>query len=343
MQDEKHTEIRHFQKKVWIVVGVIAVTVILLWIFKATFNVFLLILAGVLIALYFHGLSNLIQRKLNLSKQWSLPIAIIGSFVLLALFFWLAGSKVNQQVQQLSQTLPSTIQQAKQQLNQSPIGQQVLQRISSGGNMQKASDSLKMFFSSTFGVLGDIYVVLFLGLFFTAAPQTYINGFIKLFPAQSRGRTNDIIFKVGHTLTKWLKGQLFAMLVVAVLTTIGLLTIGVPMAFILALIAGILNFIPNFGPLIAMIPAVLVGLLQGPNVALMVIGLYVVVQVLESNLITPQIQKRMIEIPPALIILSQLFMGVLTGGWGLVLATPIVAILMVVIQELWVKKQDAKS
>jgi predicted PurR-regulated permease PerM len=148
---------------------------------------------------------------------------------------------------------------------------------------------------------------------------------------------------VGHTLTKWLKGQLFAMLLVAVLTLVGLLIMGVPMALVLALIAGVLNFIPNFGPLIAMIPAVGVGLLQGPTTALMVAGLYILVQVLESNVITPQIQKRLIEIPPALIIISQLFMGVLTGGWGLVLATPLIAIVMVVVQELWVKSQDKEE
>jgi len=303
----------------------------------------LLILAGALVALFFHGLSGLMQKKLNVPVKWSLPVAVIGSFILLGLFFWLAGSTISQQAQQLSQTLPSTIQSAKQQLSQSPIGQQVLQRVSSGGNMQKASATLKTFFSSTFGVLGDIYVILFLSLFFTAAPKTYINGFVNVFPVKSRDRAKEVVMKIGQTLTKWLKGQLLAMLVVAVLTAIGLLIIGVPMAFTLALIAGILNFIPNFGPLIAMIPAVLVGFLQGPTTALLVAGLYILVQVLESNVITPQIQKRLIEIPPASIILAQLFMGVLTGGWGLVLATPLIAILMVVLQELWIKKQDAKS
>lgn len=115
------------------------------------------------------------------------------------------------------------------------------------------------------------------------------------------------------------------------------------MAFTLAIIAGLLNFIPNFGPLIAMAPAVMVALMQGPTTALLVAGLYIVVQVIESNFITPQVQKRLIELPPALIIIAQLLMGVLTGGWGLLLATPLMAILMVLVQELWVKKQDAKE
>jgi predicted PurR-regulated permease PerM len=60
----------------------------------------------------------------------------------------------------------------------------------------------------------------------------------------------------------------------------------------------------------------------------------------ESNLITPQIQKKMISMPPALIIIAQLFMGVLTGGWGLILATPFTALIIVIVQETWIKKQE---
>jgi predicted PurR-regulated permease PerM len=87
-----------------------------------------------------------------------------------------------------------------------------------------------------------------------------------------------------------------------------------------------------------MIPAGLVGLMQSPTIALLVAGLYIVVQVVESNIITPQIQKRLIEIPPGLIIIAQLLMGVLTGGWGLLLATPLIAILMVTLNVVWISK-----
>jgi predicted PurR-regulated permease PerM len=131
---------------------------------------------------------------------------------------------------------------------------------------------------------------------------------------------------------------MFAMLIVFTLTAIVLTILGMPMAIALALIAGLLNFIPNFGPLLAMIPAVLIALTQGANKAILVAVLYILIQILESNIITPSIQKKLINIPPALTILAQLFMGILTGGWGLVLATPLVAILMVVVQETYVKR-----
>lgn len=325
-----------FKQKVLIV----ALVVVIIWIIKATFSVLLLILAGAMLALYFRGLSGLLHRKLHLTTKITLPVAVIGSLLLLVGFFYLAGNEINHQVQQLSDTLPATIDNAKRRLSETALGNQIVERVSSRENVQKATATIQSFFRTTFGVLGDVYIVLFIGIFFTVSPNTYIKGFLSLFTSGARPKAKNVTHQVGSTLTKWLKGKLFAMLVVAVLTSIGLKIIDVPMAFILAIIAGLLNFIPNFGPLIAMVPAALVGLLQGPTTALLIIGLYLLVQFLESNLITPQIQKKLIQIPPALIIIAQLFMGVFAGGWGLILATPVVAILITVVKELWVKKQQ---
>lgn len=334
---------KEFRKRVWTAAGIVALVIVLLWILKAIFNVLLLILAGALIALYFQGVSGLLHTRIGLPRKWSLPISVIGSLLLLIGFFWLAGSKIQKQAAQLSETLPATVQKVREQLNKSTIGRKVLEQASSSSNMQKTTSIAQSFFRSTFGVLGDVYVVLFLSIFFTAGPRAYVSGFLKLIPPNAKPRADHVITTVGATLTKWLKGQILAMLIVAVLTLIGLMIIGVPMALVLALIAGLLNFIPNFGPLIAMIPAVLVGLMQSPTTALLVAGLYILVQVLESNLVTPQIQKKLISIPPALIIISQLIMGVLTGGWGLVLATPLVAMVIVIVRELYVKQLHGKA
>lgn len=331
-----------FLKKAWIATSVLALTIIVLWILKATFNVLLLLLAGALIALYFQGLAGLLHRKLHLPQKWSVLVSVISSLILLVGFFWFAGSSIQQQAADLANTLPSAVANFKQQLSQNPIGQQVLQKATSGNTTEKATAVAQSFFRSTFGVLGDIYVVLFLGIFFTVSPKIYVQGFLKLIPPSRKKKASDVVHTIGASLTKWLKGKLFAMLIVAVLTAIGLLVIGVPMAFTLALIAGILNFIPNFGPLIAMIPAVLIALMQGPTTALFVAGLYIFIQTLESNVITPQIQKKLINIPPALIVIAQLLMGVLTGGWGLLLATPLMLIIMLAVQELYIKPMEAK-
>jgi predicted PurR-regulated permease PerM len=342
MREPQVNDMQVFKNKVWAAVGIVAFAVIGLWIFAKTFNVLLLVLIGILIAIFFHGLSGLIRKYTGI-KKGSLLISILLTVILLVLFFWLAGNSVQQQVNELSQTLPAAIENAKEKLNNNTIGKKITDQAGSAETKKKLSGLMQTFFKSTFGVLGDLYVVIIIGIFFTAGYRTYLSGLMKLFPAGKKQRAQDIIEKAGDTLKKWLKGQLFAMLVVAVLTAIGLFILGVPMALTLALIAGILNFIPNFGPLIAIIPAALISFMQGPTTALIVIALYMVVQILESSIITPQIQKKMINMPPALIIIAQLVMGIFAGVLGLVLATPIIAIVIVLVNELYVKDEENKE
>ena len=331
---------KSFNRKIWVATAFVALFVIVILIFKATFNVLLLLLAGALIALYFHGLSALLQRKLQMPPTGSKLVSTLGSLALLILFFWFAGDRIQQQAEELSKTLPSAFNELKDQVNDDPFGKKVMDRISSAASEGKLSSAVGSFFSTTFGVFGDLYVILFLGIFFFSSPAVYMEGFLKLIPKPSAPKADYVVRKVRYTLTKWLKGKIFSMLVVFVLTAIGLAVLGIPLWLVLALIAGLLSFVPNFGPLIALIPAVLIGFMQSMTTGFLVLGLYVLVQVLESNLITPQIQKKLINIPPALIILAQLFMGVLSGGWGLVLATPIVAILITLLQELYIKPRE---
>ena len=328
----------NFTKKV----AVVALFVIVLLLLKATFSVLLMILAAVIIALYFQGLAGLIKRNLKLPQGWSMFVSIAGTFLLMIALFWLIGAKVQSQTVALAEKLPGLADQAKAELSQYSWGQKVLDQTS-GQNSQKLMSSLQRFFSSTFGVLGDIYVILFLSIFFTADPKVYKSGIIALVPPRNKEEANDLLKELAHNLKSCFKGKLFSMAVVAVLTGIGLSVLGVPMVFALAIIAGLLNFIPNFGPLIAMFPAVLIGLSQDVNTALIIAGLYIFIQMVESNLITPMIQKKLVSIPPALIIIGQLMVGTVTGYLGIILATPVVLILMVVVNKLYVSKQKNET
>jgi predicted PurR-regulated permease PerM len=327
-----------FQQKVWTVCGITALFVALLWFFMITFNVFLLILAGVLIALFFHGLAGLIQRKLHLPQKASLLVSVISTFIIIILASWFMGSTIQLQITELAKTLPSTVNNAKIQLASTFLGQKFLEKTSWDKVSDQAYGFFSKFFNSTFGVFTDAYIVLFLGLFFTAAPRTYLNGFLKLIPPKAKLEAKYTVERIGFTLTKWLKGQIFAMIAIALLKGIALTILGVPMAIVLALIAGILNFIPNFGPLLSMIPAILIALTQGVDKAIIVAVVYLLLQIIEGNVITPSIQQKLIKLPAALTIVAQLFMGILSGVWGLILATPLVAIFIVVLHETYVKK-----
>lgn len=329
-----------FPKKVWIAGGIISLIVVLLLIVKSVFSVLLLLFAAVLIAVFFRGLSGLIQRKTKWNETVCLIIAIVGALLILISLFGMIGIRVQSQFSELSDQLPEYIQNARAQLDKTMVGQRIVEKLSQPETVQKLEQFGATFFSSTFGILGDIYIVLFLGIFFTTSPRTYTGGIVQLVPLPGRNKARDVFEKLNSNLKKWLKGQLFAMLVIFTLTAIGLLIIGVPLWLPLAILAGLLNFIPNFGPIIAMVPAVLVAFLKGPDTALIVAILYILIQTLESNLITPQVQKKLVDIPPALGIIAQLLIGVFTGGWGLLLATPLILVLMTLVQELYTKPMN---
>jgi len=329
-----------FQKKVWIVTGILALAIIVLLLLKVTFSVFLLVLAGTLIAIFFRGLSNLIQRKTKWKEGICVAISIMSTLLIVAGLFWLMGAKVQGQIAELMETLPKTIDNAKAKLNNSLIGEKIVDKLSSKNSMDKVQVFAGQFFQSTFGVLGDIYVILFIGIFFTISPKTYTKGMVQLIPLKGQEKADQVLNKLGDQLLNWLKGKLFSMFVVFVLTGIGLAIIGIPLWLVLALLAGLISFIPNFGPLLALIPALLVALMQSPQTAALVAGLYILIQFIESNFITTLVQKKLLNMPPALIIIAQLIMGALTGAWGLVLATPLIVIVIVLVQELYIKNRS---
>jgi predicted PurR-regulated permease PerM len=113
--------------------------------------------------------------------------------------------------------------------------------------------------------------------------------------------------------------------------------LGVPLPFMMGLITGLLAFIPNIGGLIAVTLASLLALPQGLSTVAWVIGLYCAMQLVESYVLTPLIQKRQVSLPPALLIGFQAFMGLVFGFLGLMVASPLLAVGMVVVNQLYVK------
>lgn len=329
-----------YSKKVWIAGGIFALLVILLLLFKTLFSIFLLTLAGALFAIYFHGCSGFFKKHLHIPSAWSLALSIAINIILFIAFFWFVGARLQQQVSSLTDTLPKTIDNAKAYLQKNTVGSKALDYLNSSGNSQKTMSIVKKFFSSSFGILSDVYIILLLGMFFIASPFTYKKGFVHLLPPKAKDIGVELLDQIHNVLKNWIKGQLFGFLFIAVLTGIGLWALGMPLVLTLALIAGLLNFIPNFGPIIALVPAELIGLMQGTTTAIMVLCLYTLIQIVQSAVTQPLIQKKMVSVPPALIIFGQVAMGLLGGFWGVLLATPVVAIIMTVVNKLYVDEQS---
>jgi predicted PurR-regulated permease PerM len=193
------------------------------------------------------------------------------------------------------------------------------------------------FVPAVFGVLTNILFVVIFGIFLAANPKLYQRGLLQLFPQSKRERVQEVLNALGHTLRGWLLAQLVSMVVIGVLVALGLWWLGMPFVLSLAFIAFLLEFIPTVGSFLSAAPAVLIAFTQSPTMALWVLLFYLVVQTVEGNLLMPLIQQRVVHLPPALTLLTILIMGTLFGFLGLLVATPLLAVILVLVKMLYLE------
>ena len=140
-------------------------------------------------------------------------------------------------------------------------------------------------------------------------------------------------------LRAWLVGQLAAVVLIALTTWAGLALIGMPGAVLLGMQAGLVNFIPYLGPVVAAVPILLAATAQGTSMVLWALGVHVVIQTIEGYVLAPLIQRRAVDLSPVLSLAAVLLFGALLGAMGVALATPLVAVLQVAVMRLYVEDQ----
>ncbi|MBX6362591.1 MAG: AI-2E family transporter [Gemmatimonadetes bacterium] len=197
--------------------------------------------------------------------------------------------------------------------------------------------------NTVLGVLIGFVTLLFAGIYLAVNPSTYLAGMVRLAPRSSRPRLRGALEEVGATLRHWMVGAVTAMTVIGVMTGVGVWLLGVPAPYALALLAGLLEFIPIYGPILSAVPAILLALTVSLSKALWVVVLYIGIQHVESSLIHPLIMKRAVELPPALMILFQALMAILFGFLGLLLAVPLLSAMIVVVRRLYVEPEADRS
>ena len=330
-------ENRTYIQKVWLTVGIVALLVSAILIARVAFNVLLMIMAGSLIATYFHGLADFIERRTKWKRSFAMLFGVTLTFIILGLIFWFMGTLIQEQISQLSKTLPQTVAHLREKLGQSDLGRQILEAT---GNKPSGNifDTARSVFTTSFGVLGDLYIILFLGIFFTTNPSIYKDGLLLLVPPRGKKMGHQIMDRISLSLKGWLKGMMVSMVLVAVMIGVGLSIVGIPGALVLGLLTGILEIVPTLGSVIAMIPGTLLGLTVSTNTGIVVAIIYIISQTITANIVNPLIQKKMINLPPALTLISQLIMGSVSGALGIIMAVPLLAITVILIDELYVKK-----
>lgn len=304
-------------------------------------RVLLLLFASILFAVFLNAVTHFFMRRLRLPRPWALGLTVLLLAALAAGAAWLLGDRIGSQFGQITQQLPSLIQQVQTHLQQYDWGRSLLQHLPNPHDLfHRTSGILKevsIAFSGVLGVIGNLVIIFFTGLYLAVSPAFYRDGLVRLCPVSARERVRDALNQSGESLGAWLLGKLSLMAVVGVLTAVGLFFLHIPLVLTLALLAAALDFIPNIGPIASAVPAVLLALLQSPATALWVILLYLGVQLLESYILSPLVQRRAVSLPPALLIGAQVLLAVLLGLPGLLLATPLTVLLLVLTRELYVK------
>lgn len=317
-----------------------AVALLVLLILKAH-QVLLAIFAGILLAVLIHGVATWMTRTLLLPRTLSLVIAIIGPMALLgAALGWMAP-EIADQAADLFDRLPDALDQLRQRLLDMPWIQRAW--LSTRQLKQLLPDTetsigyATSFFAGGLGIAGSALFVLVTGIFIAISPEVYLRGALRLVPPGRRARARAVLDATADALRGWLIAKLIAMAVIGIITAAGLYLLGVELALVLGLIAALLSFIPNFGPVASAIPALLIALLDSPCKAASVAGLYTAVQLLESYGLTPLLQQRIVRLPPALLLTTQVLMGLLAGLPGIVLATPFTAAALVMVRMWYVE------
>ncbi len=314
---------------------------LVLWLLR---DVVLVVFAAALFAVLLHGLSRLLTRFTRLPHSLSLGVVVLILVGLIVGLGWYAGPHLADEAGQLKQQLQAQAGDLRGRLGGTGWGRFVLQHLPAGlgGEDGGAGSSLPSgiagsvagFLESAFGAVGTMAVILIAGLYFAMSPGLYIDGALRLLPPINRDGGRRIANATGDALWHWIAGQALDMVFVGVLSGIGLALLGVKLSLILGVLAGLSNFVPYIGAIVGFIPAVLIALSQDPKLALYVILLYFAIQGFEGNVLAPIIQRRAAHLAPALTILSQTTVGALFGLPGLMLATPLAAAAVAIVQVL---------
>lgn len=314
----------------------------------------LVFLLTLLFSIIVSGPVDFLERR-GLRRGWG-TLIVFGSLVLVLGSVGLGlGSVIDEQARQLAATFPALLESA-----QGRIGQLQDRLNLETGLLQPDPDRLlesaRGFLSggtvSTVATVGaGVANVLSLGaviaiatVYAVARPAPLVNGFVSLFPAGWRERVREVLGELYVTVQRWFLGQLVSMVIIGVLFTVSLAVIGVPYALLLGLLSGLLAFVPYVGPLISIVPPILLTLVSTePLDALWVLAAYGVIQAIEGNLIQPIVMSRAVEMHPVVVVFALLVMGTLFGLVGILLAVPLVASLQVLVRELWVERMDEQG
>jgi predicted PurR-regulated permease PerM len=321
-----------FVRRLLIGTGVVLLLGMVLWLLHLAGQGVLIVLAGVVIAVLIDGL----VRWAPLPRIVSLLLlGVLTLGVLVGLSWWMGASLV-EQLDGIQDRARDGWPRVQAWLNERTWGARTLEELSKFKWTEQGGRFGEVLFAA-FGGIATLLLVPVFGVFFALSPDLYIESIVTLFPIPRRPRVREVVGEIGRALRSWLGGRFISMTVVGVGTSLGLWAAGVPMPLALGVIAGFLSFVPNIGPPLAAIPGVLVALSESPTTALWAIGVYFAVQAVDNYVVTPIVDQHAVDVPPAAQLGMQLLLGLAAGAIGVFLATPLMIMIVVMVQAFYVQ------
>ncbi|MBE9225356.1 AI-2E family transporter [Phormidium sp. LEGE 05292] len=327
----------------WLGVLAFILSVYILWQIN---QIVLLVFGAVVLATVLNRVVQLLQRT-RMQRGIAVALTIIFLLLLIVGFFAVVFPPIFAQGQKLVYLLPQSLQRVRLWFEwiQTVVPQQLVDNIR---NLQGFTQNLQTwttrlfgnffaFFNNSLGIVLNFLLFLVVTIMFLVNPVPYRRVFVLAFPAFYRRRVEEILSECERSLVGWIKGTLFDMLVIAVVSYIGLLILQVPLPLVNALLAGLLEFIPNVGPTLSLIPPALLAFLDAPWKAVAVIILYVVIQQFESLVLVPMVMKQQVSLLPVFTILSVVIFSSFFGFLGLFLAIPLLIVVQIWLKEALVK------
>jgi len=332
-----------FERRVFRATVIVLATVAAAYVLWVLVDVLLLLFACALVALILLTITNALRRVTRLPFGPALGLATFGLLAILAGAFTFFGTTLQGEFTEIARRLPVAWADLQARLQSSPAGAALVeraQRLAPSG--QTLVSGATRVLTAVGGGLSGLAIVLVGGLYLAAQPRLYAGGLLRMVPHGSRTRVAETLDAVTVSLRNWLKGQALGMLFVGVATGLGLWLVGVPAAWAIGLIAGLAEFVPYLGILVAGIPSIVLGFGQGTNTGLWTIGVLIAVQQIQGNLVMPLLQNKMVDLPPAITIFGIIAAGILFGIAGVLLATPLTIVILVLVRRIYLGEEKGE-
>ncbi len=346
-------------RRVWVLPGftAILVTVLLLWLAGTVADLLILLFLGLLLAVYLGAVTDVVEARTRLPRPAALVIAVVGTLAVIVAIGALLVPPVVEQTRELVRVLPDLVIEWERRLEllllRIPGTEEILARGEHRIFAVALAESQRLLGNLVPRLFGTVHVainlvaVLVMAIYFAIQPELYRSLALALTPPRHRTAARDTIDALSETLRAWTIAQLLAMVTLAVLTALGLWLLNVPYWLPFGIFTGLVAIVPFFGTLVStLVPAAFVlGQPGGGTLAILVILLGVVIHVAENQLVIPVLMQRRVDLPPVLTIMSVLICGKLLGPFGLVVAVPTLAVVMVLVRRILIARvyQDAEA